>query len=96
MRLDDFRQQVRAELAALDPSVTVEPAEVDRLVREVIVFLLASAEVQVNAARRIAETNPRERDRDLWLRRAERLGQGAAALQAALDELGSCAPPETA
>jgi|tagenome__1003787_1003787.scaffolds.fasta_scaffold20965445_2 hypothetical protein len=92
MRLTDFRQQVGAELAALDPSATAEPADVDRLVREVIVFLLTSAEDQVNAAMRIAETSSSERDRDLWLRRAERLRQGAVALQAALDELGSSAP----
>ena len=88
MNLEDFRQQVRAELAAVDPNSVAEPAEIDRLVREVIVFLSTSAEDQVNAAIRIAETNSSPRDRDLWLRRAERLRQGALALQMALDELG--------
>ena len=93
MKLEDFRQQVRAELAAVDPGVVADPAEIDRLVREVIVFLIASAEDQVNAAAQIAETSPSPRDRDLWLRRAERLRQGVVALQVALDELGP-APDE--
>ena len=38
MKLEDFRQQVRAELAAVDPDGAADPAEIDRLVREVIVF----------------------------------------------------------
>jgi hypothetical protein len=88
MKLEDFRQQVRAELAAVDPDGTADPAEIDRLVREVIVFLSTSAEDQVNAAARIAEASPSPRDRELWLRRAERLRQGVVALQVALDELG--------
>jgi len=93
MNLEDLRQQVRAELAAVDPGTTANPAELDRLVREVIVFLLTSADDQVNAAVRIAETSPSPRDRDLWLRRAERLRQGAVDLQLALDQLGP-APDE--
>src|SRR4051812_49845222 len=52
MKLEDLRQQVRAELAAVDPDGTADPAEIDRLVREVIVFLSTSAEDQVNAAAR--------------------------------------------
>ena len=94
MKLEDLRQQVRAELAAVDPSFTDDPAEIDRLVREVIVFLSTSAEDQVNAAVRIAERSPSPRDRDLWLRRAERLRQGAVDLQLALDQLGP-APEDT-
>jgi hypothetical protein len=88
MKLEDLRQQVRAELAAVDPDGTADPAEIDRLVREVIVFLSTSAEDQVNAAARIAEASPSPRDRELWLRRAERLRQGVVALQVALNELG--------
>jgi hypothetical protein len=88
MKLEDFRQQVRAELAAVDPGGTADPAEIDRLVREVIVFLSTSAEDQVNAAARIAEASPSPRDRELWLRRAERLRQGGVSLQVALNELG--------
>jgi hypothetical protein len=88
MKLEDLRQQVRAELAAVDPDGTADPAEIDRLVREVIVFLSTSAEDQVNAAARIAEASPSPRDRELWLRRAERLRQGLVALQVALNELG--------
>ena len=38
MKLEDLRQQVRAELAAVDPDGTADPAEIDRLVREVIFF----------------------------------------------------------
>jgi len=87
MNLEDLRQQVEAELAAVDPGFVDDPAEIDRLVREVIVFLLTSAEDQVNAAVRIAETSPSPRDQDLWLRRAERLRQGAVDLQLALDQL---------
>ena len=88
MKLEDLRQQVRAELAAVDLDGTADPAEIDRLVREVIVFLSTSAEDQVNAAARIAEASPSPRDRELWLRRAERLRQGLVALQVALNELG--------
>lgn len=94
MQLEDLRQQVRAELAAVDPDGTADPAEIDRLVREVIVFLSTSAEDQVNAAARIAEASPSPRDRELWLRRAERLRQGVVALQVALNELGP-APDDT-
>jgi hypothetical protein len=94
MQLEDLRQQVRAELAAVDPDGTADPAEIDRLVREVIVFLSTSAEDQVNAAARIAEASPSPRDRELWLRRAERLRQGLVALQVALNELGP-APDDT-
>jgi hypothetical protein len=89
MRVEDLREQVRAELAAVDPSLAADPAEVDRQVRAVAAFLLSSAEDQVNAAIQKAETSPGPHGRDLWLRRAERLRQGALALQAALDELGS-------
>ena len=89
MRVEDLREQVRAELAAVDPSLAADPIEVDRQVREMAAFLLSNAEEQVNAAIRQAETSPGPHDRDLWLRRAERLRQGALALQAALDELGS-------
>ena len=64
MKLEDFRQQVRAELAAVDPDGTADPAEIDRLVREVIVFLSTSAEDQVNAAARTAEASPSPRDRE--------------------------------
>src|SRR3954449_10283099 len=84
MKLEDLRQQVRAELAAVDADGAADPAEIDRLVREVIVFLSTSAEDQVNAAARIAEASPSPRDRELWLRRAERLRQGVVALQVAL------------
>src|SRR3954454_13184946 len=87
MKLEDLRQQVRAELAAVDADGTDDPAEIDRLVREVIVFLSTSAEDQVNAAVRIAETSLSPWDRDLWLRRAERLRQGVVALHVALNEL---------
>src|SRR3954463_8796756 len=62
MKLEDLRQQVRVELAAVDPDGTADPAEIDRLVREVIVFLSTSAEDQVNAAARIAEASPSPRD----------------------------------
>ncbi len=95
MRVEDLREQVRAELAAVDPSLAADPAEVDRQVCAVAAFLLRNAEDQVNAAIQQAETSPGPHDRDLWLRRAERLRQGALdlqgalALQAALDELGS-------
>src|SRR5690349_11454497 len=89
MRVEDLREQVRAELAAVDPSLAADPIAVDRQVREVAAFLLSSAEDQVNAAIQKAGTSPGPHDRDLWLRRAERLRQGALALQAALDELGS-------
>src|SRR3954447_16911876 len=88
MKLEDLRQQVRAELAAVDPDGTANPAEIDRLVREVIVFLSTSAEDQGNAAARVAQGSPSPRDRELWLRRAERLRQGGVALQGALNELG--------
>src|SRR5215211_39052 len=89
MRFEDLREQVRAELANSDPSLAADPAEVDRQVREVAAFLLMSAEDQMDAAIQKAETSPGPHDRDLWLRGAERLRQGALALQAALDELGS-------
>ena len=89
MRVEDLREQVRAELAAVDTSLAADPIEVDRQVREVAAFLLSNAEDQVNAAIQKAETSPGPHDRDLWLRRVERLRQGALALQAALDELGS-------
>ena len=32
MQLEDLRQQVRAELAAVDPDGTADPAEIDQLV----------------------------------------------------------------
>jgi len=88
MRVEDLREQVRAELTAVDPSLAADPIEVDRQVREVAAFLLSNAQDQVNAAMQIAETSPGPHGRDLWLRRAERLRQGAVALRAALAELG--------
>src|SRR3954470_13087763 len=71
MRVEDLREQVRAELAAVDPSLAADPIEVDRQVRAVAAFLLRGAEDQVNAAIRKAEASPSPHDRDLWLRRAE-------------------------
>ena len=52
------------------------------------VFCPAWRRPAVNAAARIAEASPSPRDRELWLRRAERLRQGVVALQVALNELG--------
>src|SRR4051812_14836023 len=89
MRVEDLREQMRAELAAVDASLAADPIEVDRQVRAVAAFLMRSAEEQVNAAIQQAETTPGPHSRDLWLRRAERLRQGDLALQAALDDLGS-------
>ena len=46
MRVEDLREQVRAELAAVDPSLAADPIEVDRQVREMATFLLSNAEAR--------------------------------------------------
>ena len=59
----------------------------DRLVREVIFF--PRQRRKSGECRHADRRSTSMRDRDLWLRRAERLRQGAVALHAALDELNS-------
>ena len=93
MNLADFRQQIRAELAACDPDLANDPIEVDQQVREVIGILVGGAKYQFAEAARKAEAAADPRHRELWSRRSERLRQSIVAFEAVLIELGAGPDP---